>query len=483
LYTETLLAHDSNATKQFKTDLFASPEILGLVLGIAPVDFHSGFTTRSNFHELLIYTSLRKNNVPTAQFHQVTTWKAQFPFQGKAPNIREASLLPVFHPQQLGTFLHDFYHGLFEQEDAMTFWDKNKKNMQRAIAKANLLHYNRQSFVLFLKSVRRNLKIPQGLWDEVMERFLCLRNEDKSMPMDSNNCNDFWAHLHSEGLYTVPQIRTSSTPIGRFHGWKAIPPVVRIMLLVPRQNFISIVSLMKDTMTPPLHCDVRGTWSHNIFSSVHVAFGKVISVGTISEPRVSFEEDPVGWNGNSSLVASFIMPSGLLCDIEPMTNLKVCLSVKSTSSATTVVLIQKLGPHMNLFGADLMDTSLVHVLPEDGSHFAIAKTCDVPLGNDGTIGEAGPSTVELDDECELPQCLTCRIDLSRDDVKDTFSSREKPIPTIIQVSPWALRVKLKEFAQDVPFPAPIIGDSYKLRLARKQYYIEVSSMSFSSMAS
>jgi hypothetical protein len=70
LYTESLLFHGTDATKEFADRLYADIQTVGLLLGITPIDYSSGFSSRSNTHELLMYQAGREN-----QFHQTTTWK------------------------------------------------------------------------------------------------------------------------------------------------------------------------------------------------------------------------------------------------------------------------------------------------------------------------------------------------------------------------------------------------------------------------
>lgn len=73
LYTESLLFMGENATKEFTDLLYADIGTLGMLLDLCPIDYLSGFTSRSNTHELLLHR-LTKGSLVT-QFHQVTTWK------------------------------------------------------------------------------------------------------------------------------------------------------------------------------------------------------------------------------------------------------------------------------------------------------------------------------------------------------------------------------------------------------------------------
>ena len=76
LYTESLLARGQDATKEFAERLYADITTIGLLIGICPVDYLSGFTSRCNTHELMTYQFQHKLKEDVKQFHQVTTWKS-----------------------------------------------------------------------------------------------------------------------------------------------------------------------------------------------------------------------------------------------------------------------------------------------------------------------------------------------------------------------------------------------------------------------
>lgn len=478
LYTESLLFQGKDATKEFSTLLHVDIGTMAILLDLCPIDYLSGFTTRSNTHELLLYhsTNRSRDSVP-AQYHQVTTWKSPtscdciLALRGGRPRLP-----PVFDMRQLGTLLFDIYHSLFEQEDSPTFWRQNQDNMQRAIGFANMLHYNRESFVFLLKLVRDRLRISSTAWSQVMDRFQELELEDPTMPMNTINRNDLYAGLYRHNVYTVLGYSMSAQRIGRFSDWDVVPPVVRIVLSVPREKILVFEDIVAQTGvgTPVVQCDVRGPKSLNAFSNIHVAYGRAIPVGTKRNPRVRFEEDPKGRHGTLPLIASFVMSAYLLTDIESPSGLKVRLTVRSTTG--TVALHAKMGLELEIFSASLMDEAYVHVLPEPQlpSVFIEAPTGSiVPVGTTilAEIGQQGAVSVDLDEQCELVSSLTARVDLEDVDVVRDFGAGA--VPRIIQVSPCMMRLIVAGHTQDVVFQFPVIGSQNRLRLARKSRYIEV----------
>jgi hypothetical protein len=129
------------------------------------------------------------------QFHQMTTWKMPASGDPLVVSGKNKPAPPVWDARQLGTLLYDICHQLFEQEDAMHFWRINQNNALKALAASNLVHYMRESFVLFLKLVRENFELSDGPWLDVMQRFIDLKEADQSLPMDSVNYQDLCVHI------------------------------------------------------------------------------------------------------------------------------------------------------------------------------------------------------------------------------------------------------------------------------------------------
>ncbi|EDQ98981.1 uncharacterized protein LACBIDRAFT_318427 [Laccaria bicolor S238N-H82] len=475
LYTESLLfLGQDSATKEFTEHLHADLSVIGLLIGLSPVDFLCGFSSRSNTHELIMHRQ-SKQETNISQFQQVTTWKA--PTSGDTIASQAAYISsPVFDEHQLGTLLYDIYQSLFEQETSKTFWAANQKNVYKAVGVSNLAHYSRESFVLLLQLIRRRLQPSEDSWTRVMDRFMSLQLAAWSIEsMDTLHYQDFCGQLHRHGVYKAPFFHMPTPKIGRFSLWDTVPGLVRIVLVVPREK-LSVLKNSKpeEIGSPPLQCDIFGMRNHNIFTAVHVAFGRAIPMGTKSRPHVIFEEDTSGWAGSSSLVASFVAPSWLLC-AEPPEQLSIGFGVRNTPLACKT-LIKTLGLTLRVFSAKLMDKTLVHVLPEHPlpSRYPSESLGRTEPGVLSQIGESGTASVELDEQCELITSLTARVSITNEDSARLFSEAGgKVVPQITQLSPCIIRVALGDRTQDIVYPFPVAGSAHRLRLARKSRYIEV----------
>ena len=487
MYTESLLFKGEDATKEFTELMYADIGTLGVLLNLSPVDYLSGFSTRSNTHEIILYKLVTRRDpvLKRTQFHQVTTWKSPIYCDSVLALHRgRPQVPPTFDARQLGTMLFDVYQDMFEQEDASTFFRQNHQNLLRALSSSNLIHYMRESFVLLLKLVRERLCVPAEKWTQVMDRFIELESEtDQSMPMNTVNRNDLYAHLYRHNVYAVDYYKrmermgSSGMRIGRFAEWDIVPPVVRVVLTIPREKIRQFEHTLNQTRcagTPLIQCDTKGSWSHNIFTAVHVAYGRVLSVGTRRNPRIRIEDDPDGRNGSFDLVASFVLPSLLLTEFEPPHQINVRLTVRPT--AATFPLQMKMGIDLLIYGANLMDEEHVHVLPElqmPSASFDFPAAPYVPpsASLQAQIGRQGAVSVELDEQCVLVSALTARVDLEDDEVIRDFGAGA--MPEVEQASPCTMRLTVTGHVQTVVFPFPITGSQKKVRLARKSRYIEV----------
>ncbi|TFY83364.1 hypothetical protein EWM64_g648 [Hericium alpestre] len=144
LYTESLVSVEQDATKQFAEHLHADITSLALVTGLCPTSYLSGFTSRSNTHELVSLQGFKKRTgEQPAQFHEMTTWKV--PESGDAlfakPLSEDTSCCVLFNSRQLATFLYDMYHRLLERADPLMLFALNQQNIRRMVESSNLVHF------------------------------------------------------------------------------------------------------------------------------------------------------------------------------------------------------------------------------------------------------------------------------------------------------------------------------------------------------
>lgn len=251
---------------------------------------------------------------------------------------------------------------------------------------------------------------------------------------------------------------------GGFSTWGTVPLVVRVILVVPRENFQVVDSLAEEIGAPTLDACTRGCWSQFI----HGITCLVRNCDPDGNEKSSPGDIQGGSGGSSSVVISFTMSAGLLT-LELAEHTRIYLSIRSTPAAVTAV-VKRLGLEQSVFSANLMDEYHVHVLPQDPFPVPPKKSSGWG-GQVFQIGNADPVAVELDEECELVSRLTSMVHVENTDAKALFGSGT--MPEISQVSPCVMQLAIGKHVQNLVYPIPIIGGQNKLRLARKSSYIKV----------
>lgn len=476
LYTEALqLAHDRDATKALIDRIFVDITVMGLLIGLCPVDFLSGFAARSNAHEVILNRAL---DGKSDQYHQPVTWKT--PISGDSLAVLEVggASPATFDPVQMGTLFYDIYCLLFEQDRIDRYLELNQENLTKAMSRSNLTHYTRGTFVLLLKLIRNRLSVPDDHWEKVMDRFFSIQSENISMPFDADHFADVSGQLHRHGLAHARSPPLQLPKTGIFAQWNNIPSTVRVILTIPRHALDGLEKVVKLMGTPLLQCDVWIGSQHHIFSQIEAAFGRAVRIASDSS-RVSFEQDDAGWHGTSPLSVSFLLQTYLLTNEHLMENARVGFSVMRTPGAQA--LEKMAGLDLHIFSTKLTDRSSVIVLPQTFLSGSSPPLAPVPApasaprrsGLLRQIGECEPASVELDEQCELVTNLTIKFTVT--DAKVIRRFQGGYTPEVMQISPCVMRVSIDRSAQDLLYPFPIMGrpGQYKIRVARKSLYIEV----------
>ncbi|KAJ7058836.1 hypothetical protein C8F01DRAFT_283412 [Mycena amicta] len=460
IYTESLISEGADATKELVNRLHGDIDTMFFLFGVYPVDYVSGFASRCNTHEWIMHD---ENG---GQFHHTTTWKKPISADSLAnPGSMRSPV--VWDSDQLGALLFRIYHLMFEGEDADKWWSMNQGNTQRALHSSNNVHYIRESFVLMLQFVRERFKIPNAQWIDIMNIFIRLKEADLSLLMDPANYQDLAVQLYMQGVYTVHFFQTTERS-GPFAKWDVVPPVVRVFLVVPREKLPVLDDLADNIGSPNLECHIYGVGKINVYTAVNAAFGMVLRTGTTQRPDAVFKPDPKGLTGSSPFVLTFLA-SAMSLSFAPASSIQVSLSVRNTPASSRHA-IRTLGVQHIVFGANVLDTKHVHIIPQ----VAAVRNCDYDLARESQMTEIGPQEpikVILDEKQTVFRSLSATILIENVDAKASFASGTTP--KVSQLSPCVLQLEIANHLQNVIFPIPIRGTQSKLRLARKSSYIEI----------
>ncbi|KAJ7864784.1 hypothetical protein B0H14DRAFT_3602116 [Mycena olivaceomarginata] len=425
--------------------LHADLTVMSVLFRLCPIDLVTGYSARGNVHE-----AYARASAAPRQYHQATTWKTP------------RSDPPVVDSWQLGTFLYDLYRTLFEEEDVETFWQRHK-----AIAfwhRSGLPLYSRESFVMLLRFIRDRLQIPREQWIAVVDRFFHLHESNRgSMKMDTVNSHDLFGLLHFHEVYTMDFYRPPFVLGLSAHGPKC-PALVRVFLTVPREKLRVLIE--GPTGTPILHAGMRGPTMMNVFSSIRAAFGIVSASGTPANPKAYFEEDPEGFRGTKT-------PPELLTghgpNYDPPRQISIILVF--TSNITDSALYTKdFGHDLEIHSAHLFDKESVLVLPEQPLPSALSTSLRAPSAP-GQIGSQSPISANFNEECDLLESFSTKIEVEDEQAKAVFQS--SGTVAVQQISSGIVQLMLGERIQELSFPFPVAVAQHRLRLARKSLWIEV----------
>jgi hypothetical protein len=451
LYTETLLA--GSGDDSFIQRLCADIPAMALLLGITPTAYVSGFTSRSNVHEILLRRVLK-----APQYQERIAWKA--PYLGDPVALRECgdrALHCSFDPLALAKLLFDIHYHMFVDEDIAN-------RLQTGTIGESIIHYHRGTFAALLGLVKA--RVVHTNWDRVMEHILDLLHADRRLILGSNNYQELCCQLHIRGTYSVDVLRLDQTIVdidrsrGRFQGWQSVPPLICLILVVPRK-MIKVLEDMKpeEIGSPMLQVNIRSSSFHNIFSSIHISFGAVSIKGSKGNARAILEEDKAGWSGSSPLIVSVWIPSFNLA-LDPL-NTRVSFGIHSTPQAA-LLLSKRLGLHLELFTVSLMDSNTVHIVPEGPHRPTELSSLRASMPR---LPGSSPHRVSVVLDNTKVSTLAVRQEIAE---VATHDSTE-----IEQISPCIMKVSLGQLSKRFMYPFPIDGKRAKLRIARKSGWIEV----------
>jgi hypothetical protein len=462
LHTNYLLPMHSTLSNKLEERTCADLATLALLLGIVPTSYMSDFTTQSNSHEILCF------GIISHTLHEVVSWKRL--------HLTDYDIAQplAYNPQQLGTFLFDIYLRMFSDDKLP---DLNLAPNLEALQRR--LHYVRATFVALLQLIRSRVSTN---WVQAMVHLVDLIGKDRTLFVGLNYYQDLMCQLHIRGIYSVDTLVSIPRNLGRgkdfFQEWNIIPPVICVVLSIPRTALKVIEEMDPDEIgTPILHCEVKGPGFQNVFSSVQFFFGNVTASGVGLHRTLAMEEDLSQWNGTSPLIASFYMPSWIFNNRDPSVTW-IALGVRNTPSAAHS-LLPKLGLHMCLFSTPLMDSQHVFVVrerPNNGLELNSLSNAAPHLPSSSSNLDRDAVIVRLENGGRKASGFTARTNITEAGKRTAFAS--KAAVTVKQVSPYTMLASFGQFDQSILFPFPIDSSNYKVRIARKSLYIEVSRVIF-----
>ena len=455
LHTHSLVhsGNHENLQKGLLEKTCADIPMFSLLLGLVPCRHLSEITSVSSTHELL-----RVSTIKDTQFCDLLSWKR--PLKQKISSDEPLRC----DADQLGEFFFAMYLRMFDDENLMETSQKARLNR---LHRSLILHYTRPSLVAFLDLAKSRVETD---WTKAMKHFFSRIESDKTLLMGLNNYQELCCSLHlRKTFHYLPPVQQASSYL--FQGWKDVPKVICIVLVVPRQSLKYLEDMHPDEITSPiLQCETRNGVAQNIFSSIRPIFGSVETQGRSTESKINIREDAEGWNGSSSLTISFYVPAWFLT-----TSTEVVLSLRATYDSSMAILIRKLGDSLTMYSASVMDRQHVFFsrhrpdnLGEVQSLLAMSRALK-PRNHTSPALET--IAVNFDTLRMQASSLTKRTNVVNPKDRDALSAGA--IVVSKQISDFAILITFDEYEKVLEFPLPVDGSSLKTRIARKSFYVEV----------
>lgn len=470
LYTETLVSSGVDPITGFVERVCADIPAISLLLGLAPSTYVSNFNSHSNIHEILAANA--------KQFHERIAWKVvSLGDHVAAAHDSDVNRPLMYDPEQLAKFLFGVYLKMFSAEDVMS---KLRNPSLQDVKEMTIVHYNRSSFATLLRLVKARTN---QHWGEVMDRVMAMIEGDRQLLMGLNNYQGFITQVHLLGVETsIPVLQPNqkvipvNTKVGKLGGWNSVPPLVCVILTVPRNSLKVLTDFeAAEIGSPTLKCEVQSPLGHNVLYDFHPVFGSVSTTGSKEYTNVIIEEDPAGWTGTSSLILSFWYPSWQL-----MTNPHdtfISFGIRCSPQGSQLKFIRAFGPTMNIYGANLKDDSVVVTrerpnIPGELGKVKAVSPSSFPTATPDVSVSISPVFVGLDAPGQHISTLTIRMNIINKDLKIELAGGAEVTTT--QATPCTIDIKIGTFKRPLAFPFPVDGTHAKLRIARKSSYVEVN---------
>ncbi|KAF8628200.1 hypothetical protein AX15_004049 [Amanita polypyramis BW_CC] len=449
IYTNTLHPSEGEgmARDGLQDLLCGDVSVMSMILDLIPVSYVSNFTSHSNVHETL---SLALSSYQ--QFHEHIPWRIGS-MSDSVANGQDSwtDRRLKFDERQLADFFYGVYLKMFSEEN----WGAVlQSGSSRTLERLTLVHYTRFSLAYLLRLVKDRVHIG---WDVFVGQSINLIAFDRKFLVGSNYIQDLICGFHLLGIRSFPSDYPEITVVKRdlLKQWKDVPPVVCVTFRAPRKYFNLLEK--RDLGTPILHCTIEGVKSHKCFQYYQCFFGDLnVKYGDdpSQEPSVSFEEDPKGMRGSSSVILTFYVPTWLL-GIE--TSQKVTVAIRS-SPHIAAQLSPILGPYLTLFSASLTNRKHVHITRERPEN---------------------PGELDKMQNVVFDQVVTPDMHPLSDVIKVTLDASAKgalangATVKIYQISPQTIRAAIGHHLMNIPYLFPINSSDSKTRIARKSAYVEV----------
>ncbi|QLI68588.1 uncharacterized protein G6M90_00g043450 [Metarhizium brunneum] len=471
LYTETLLKQEKSQQEAFEKLLCGNIATVLLLLGISPVQYWTNAKCESHVDEVFLTMLVGAMNAPQTQIHSRMAWKRDDQLSG---TLGARGKLHI-DPSALVRILFDIYMRMFSGENF-------KISVNAALDRSSAYtHFHRGSYASFLKLVKHRVRTD---WPAVCSQLLDKISQDRTLALSTNQLQELGIQMHLQDVSTESWLLRESDNLstgGRFRMWKNIPLAVAVTVIVPRSAVERLYAgENRERSSPTFVGSLRAGASspnqwQNMYSDVHIVFGKVKNSPKDENTPIIVEQDDQGWSGSSALIASFVVPTAAL-QVDPVdARVAICIP-PSTQAAFLYMGI--LGMEMTVFETKLSAASSVFVtklMPGLTGHKSVCSRVNnfTDVVDDAGNGTSNKIMAEVPASESAITTITGHVDILSDKGKKMLQDR---IPIELQQrDAFVIDVIFGNNALVCPlrFPIPVSQTGSRLRVARKSGYVEV----------
>ncbi|KIP06822.1 hypothetical protein PHLGIDRAFT_118669 [Phlebiopsis gigantea 11061_1 CR5-6] len=461
MYTETVEAHGDDPSKDFWIQLCGDLGAMTMLFDLAPTSFLSGFRSEGNTHELVL-----PQLMPNLMWHlERLTWRRPSRL-GTSPSDQ----CLAFDKNQLRDFFYGVYVKMFQREAFSYTTDTVGSDKER-----DRSHYNRRTLGLLLRQIAGRVSVD---WEAFVAEFV-LRMDEPDLMIGKISIHDVCSQLYNLGLVSDQMFNPGQgfsmifTPreCGRLRSWGTIPHTVYIAVMVPRKTF-RLLDKRDTPRDPPIAAGVGSTTGNESYHFVFVetCFGTLSVEGADEHARGTIREDPAGRRGDAPVVLTFPVPTHILARPFPM-EMHVRLLVLKTPH--TDYFYEKYGNMGRFFDVSTTDPS-VHILahkPTTRRDAHIEERINPPIK--WAKKAADSVQIIMNTANTQIQTMTARASIRESLARAALSDKATPV-TFEQVDFRIIRLSIgSQCHQDVVFPYPLHGVKARIRISRKDSWIEV----------
>ncbi|TFK53888.1 hypothetical protein OE88DRAFT_1694901 [Heliocybe sulcata] len=482
LYTESLIATGRHAAHSFLERLCGDPQLMAILIGLAPRPYLTAYSTTSHSHELMMRGFAGSPSV--AQYHERVPWVrpaggdgSRLPGSGGTLRLRGVSGVA-----DIGSLFFEIYdrmlayerNGMAELFRLMS--NQSSEDMITDYMEKQNIRYTRKSFALLLAHIKDRVEFSDDEWTQAVDLFMEKVERDTRRLIGMNFYQDLCLQLHSHGLYTPRWLRqdwtdmpeSQSMPAGIFPGWPRIPPILCVVLTVPCRALRPLLDRTGnvDSSTKPspillLQLNAGGGLS-NTFSSLNAVPGEL---------DVSSDPPTLKTEGQFTDATTFVFCCWIPAAVLTFPRTSVHLVIQNTPYNVGEY-ISELDPTLSLYSARLSDKNSVRVL-------RCLPNITSPPPVQTTARHSPPSTSSPADSLHVNvniadlgiSSLTVRCDVH--DERSRSDLAQGAAVTSIVAGPCTVEVSIGSHKRLLCYPYPVIGEQRKLRIARKSSYVEV----------